>query len=223
MHVTLLCVELVCCSVCGHVGLLAVHNKVKCGAFLKWLCLSIVSQRSNVLHTVVRVRGKLIDVELLRNSQWEYVNASMVALSLYIQGFILLFKVYYISWLNWWIARIVNLSFTQRCTACQACLDAQQSGEKYRGRKCSSYFYTVINISFTKADTIFIKVPAFSMKWFWDDWVMIFSSYLSKCIWSVKSSFFEDIAYLLHLEAILGFNNGMQRSRSIFYNVSHTP
>lgn len=28
-------------------------------------------------------------------------------------------------------------------------------GEKYRGGKCSSYFYTVINISFTKADTIF--------------------------------------------------------------------
>lgn len=49
---------------------------------------------------------------------------------------------------------IVNLRSVQYYTRCQACLDAQQSREKYQGRKCPSYFYTVINISFTKAGTI---------------------------------------------------------------------
>lgn len=170
MHVTPLCVELICCSVCGHVGF------PQCVIMLKWV-LSWISSISVHRHFIWVLFDSEVDVCAAHCGpcpwqthwcwscyvivQWEYVNESVAALSLCVPCLHThIFRCWsratsHILKKSAGMTGTENLGFHPAShTHCQACLDAQQSGEKCRGRKCSSYFYTGINISFTKADTI---------------------------------------------------------------------
>lgn len=137
----------------------------------------------SALPTEARVRGKLIDAELLRNS-------SAHSSCLWING-LFLFRGYGPS-----CKPVKNIYRTEslknincrpllfglllgfiQSHSLKGCWDAQQSAEKYS--KCSSYFYIDINISFTKVDS------------FWKSQLSAWSgfeipeSWFSHHIWSV--------------------------------------